>query len=183
MISTGARVATILNLQLDDIVITNKADNVKLRNIQGVVTLKETKTETNVTGYIIDKKTISIIEDLKLTRKKSEKLFTISYETAQRFFKSKIFDKLFNDKLDKSSNDYAYKKKSLHCIRHTFGTLLVYEKVNIKTIMSLMGHKRITTTEKYLKTDKKVENDSIIDLMSYINGTIETHTKFLKIKE
>ena len=49
--------------------------------------------------------------------------------------------------------------------------------------MSLMGHKRITTTEKYLKTDKKVENDSIIDLMSYINGTIETHTKFLKIKE
>lgn len=163
LISTGGRVSTVLKLRLSDLTIE--------RSNLCVVELQETKTESNVTGYLQDEFTIRNIREKQLYKNNNDNLFTISYATTQRFFKTKIFDKLFNSKLDKNSSDYDYKKRSLHCLRHTFGTQLAEQKANIKTIMNLMGHKRIATTELYLKSNKKIEKEEVIKLLNNINST------------
>jgi integrase len=39
---------------------------------------------------------------------------------------------------------------SLHWLRHSYGTHLVANGVNVRTVQHLMGHENITTTERYL---------------------------------
>ncbi len=44
------------------------------------------------------------------------------------------------------------KKYHFHSLRHTFGSLLCENNVSLRDIQELMGHSRITVTEKYLHT-------------------------------
>lgn len=46
---------------------------------------------------------------------------------------------------------------SSHSARHTYGTLLAGEDVNLFTIKNLMRHKKITTTERYLHDSDKAK--------------------------
>ncbi len=38
----------------------------------------------------------------------------------------------------------------MYNLRHSFGTILAANNINIRTIQALMRHTRITTTEQYL---------------------------------
>ncbi|NIS60345.1 MAG: tyrosine-type recombinase/integrase [Proteobacteria bacterium] len=51
------------------------------------------------------------------------------------------------------------KRVTPHTLRHTFGTCLLDEGSDLKTVQALLGHSHIRTTERYLHTcdDKKVE--------------------------
>jgi integrase len=58
----------------------------------------------------------------------------------------------------------------LHKFRHTFATNML-QSVDIRNLQVLLGHKNISTTEKYLKTMRleqlreKVENSSLTDYL------------------
>jgi len=55
----------------------------------------------------------------------------------------------------------------LHKWRHTFATIQLQSGVDIKTLMVMLGHKNLATTEKYLKTldheglESKIENSKL----------------------
>ncbi|MBQ0089917.1 MAG: site-specific integrase [Prevotellaceae bacterium] len=70
---------------------------------------------------------------------------------------SLVFDGLLNcggiNRYLKKWTEKAGIKKHItfHCLRHTYGTLLVNSGVDIYTVSNLMGHKRVETTQIYAK--------------------------------
>lgn len=49
---------------------------------------------------------------------------------------------------------------SCHCLRHTFATQLVEYGADITTVQALLGHRRVTTTQRYTRvSNPKVRND------------------------
>lgn len=69
----------------------------------------------------------------------------------KRQFKStkKIFNKLFNQKLDKNDRK---NRVVVHTLRHTFASHLAINGTPIFTIQKLMNHKDIKMTMRYAKT-------------------------------
>jgi integrase/recombinase XerD len=52
----------------------------------------------------------------------------------------------------KCANGPYCQKFYLHKWRHTFATQMLQSGVDIKSLQTLLGHKNIATTEKYLKS-------------------------------
>lgn len=48
-----------------------------------------------------------------------------------------------------------------HCLRHSFGTWCAEAGVPVRTIMDLMGHKRIETTLRYAKTTDRARSEAL----------------------
>ena len=79
-----------------------------------------------------------------------------------------IFGDEWNDKdqllrVFKKLNRYIGKDESyvFHTLRHSFGTWCAEAGVPIRTIMDLMGHKRIETTLRYAKTTDKARTEAL----------------------
>lgn len=80
----------------------------------------------------------------------------------------KVFGDEWNDKDQllrafKKVRDYIGKDESyvFHSLRHSFGTWCAEAGVPMRTIMDLMGHKRIETTLRYAKTTDKARLDAM----------------------
>lgn len=149
---TGCRPAEALALTLDDVkgkVITiNKA-------------LGSTETETNV---VIASKN-NVIRDIPITAEVKEII-----SEAKELTKSNI---LFSDKNGKHRNttalgDSLYQlthkrgiKFNIYAMRHQFSTDLVLGGVDAKTIQALMGHKNVTMTIEYARTNEKAKKEAL----------------------
>jgi len=158
-LTTGGRAKTILNIKTEDI---------EFNGTHGTVVLRESKTYMNVKAYLDP----DIVKDLKIfkfkNKDKNTNIFTISYETLQRFLKA-IFEKLFNSKLDKKDKNYNYKKIVIHTFRHTFATLLIKQNTNLVHIQKLLGHKDIATTARYITSDEKDREKAVLELVNNLN--------------
>lgn len=80
----------------------------------------------------------------------------------------RIFGDEWNDKDQllrtfKKINRYIGKDETyvFHTLRHSFGTWCAEAGVPIRTIMDLMGHKRIETTLRYAKTTDKARTEAL----------------------
>ena len=80
----------------------------------------------------------------------------------------RVFGDEWNDKdqllrVFKKLNRYIGKDESyvFHTLRHSFGTWCAEAGVPIRTIMDLMGHKRIETTLRYAKTTDKARTEAL----------------------
>lgn len=80
----------------------------------------------------------------------------------------RIFGEEWNDKDQllrtfKKINRYIGKDDAyvFHTLRHSFGTWCAEAGVPIRTIMDLMGHKRIETTLRYAKTTDKARTEAL----------------------
>jgi integrase len=56
------------------------------------------------------------------------------------------------------------KRITPHVLRHTYGSRLMVQGVNIQTVRDLMGHSSITTTAIYLHTDPKHRREAVAKL-------------------
>lgn len=64
----------------------------------------------------------------------------------------------------KSLPDFHYlqsKKLSSHKLRHTFGTRLVREGVDLVTVQELMGHTNLSTTQIYTHVNNKQKQEAM----------------------
>jgi integrase len=55
-----------------------------------------------------------------------------------------------------------------HCARHSFGTNILNNGANIKTLASLMGHSSLQHTEKYVRAVDSLKRDAVEKLTSTI---------------
>jgi len=69
-----------------------------------------------------------------------------------------IFDKLFNEELSKEDTK---NRVVPHTLRHTFGSQLVINGVDIYTVQKLMNHKDLSMTMRYAKLNDQVKKDGV----------------------
>jgi len=93
----------------------------------------------------------------------------------------------WNDFFKKQVKRLGIKRKNLtpYSGRHTYGTRQAEEDVHLSKIKAIMGHKKITTTEKYihlgLKSLKKVQNsDRLLDYDKTSKQTLQDIYQLLR---
>ena len=135
-LSTGARLATVINIKKKDVDLGNHTVN-----------LYDFKNATSYKGFLTDD-LIPIIEDIFPQLKVNDQLISgYAADTIQHKMKI-ILDELFNQGL--KSND-AKNRAVTHTLRHTFASQLAMNGTPIFTIQKLMNHKDINMTLRYAK--------------------------------
>ena len=141
---TGFRMGNVLNLSWEQI-------NLDMRFIE---LLKQENKGKKVIRQPISDNLYEILQELK--PKKSGYLF-VNPDTFEPY---KDIRKSFNSALERAGiTDFTF-----HDLRRTFGTWLLQEGVDIRTIQVLLAHSDISTTERYLAVgieSKKLAIDKI----------------------
>lgn len=55
-----------------------------------------------------------------------------------------------------------------HRLRHTFASLLVWEKIDLRTVQELLGHRNLETTAHYTKTDTQQKQAAVAALPDFV---------------
>jgi len=138
-LTTGARLQSVLDIQVKDIDIDQK-----------IVTLYDYKRHMNYTGYLEEEVFNMLIVHIKNFRPND---FVVSYD-GEAIKKAKIYKLLkpifdeFNEGLDKKD---AQNRVVPHTLRHTFASHLAINNTTIQKIQELMNHADIQQTMKYAK--------------------------------
>ncbi|MEA5061534.1 MAG: site-specific integrase [Erysipelotrichaceae bacterium] len=78
------------------------------------------------------------------------------------FFKNKIFNSTINDRLAKRCKEAGIPQITLHGLRHTHASMLLFGGVSIASVAKRLGHSTMTTTEKvYLHIIRELENKDV----------------------
>ena len=86
-------------------------------------------------------------------------------------------DRIYNSTLNKKLNDYCLKLKipqiSIHGLRHTHASLLLYEGISIASVAKRLGHADTTTTqETYIHIIKELENKDNDKILHHLSRLI-----------
>ncbi|MBL7738900.1 MAG: tyrosine-type recombinase/integrase [Chitinophagaceae bacterium] len=142
LFATGARVSEIAGLKVDDINLTT-----------GFV---------KITGKGNRERVVQICNDETLTILRSYyTAFKEKIDNNNGFFLINRFNRGLTDQSIRqivkqiSKNAGISKRITPHTFRHTFGTLLLENGVDLRYIQSLLGHSSITTTQLYTHVSKK----------------------------
>jgi integrase len=144
-LTTGARLATILNITKKDIDLTHE-----------IIKLKDFKNNSTYNGFITeDLKSILVPYIEKLNY--NDKIFSTNPQKRLRA----ILNDLFNKQIDK---DDRKNKIVVHSLRHTFASHLAINGTPIFTIQKLMNHRDIKMTLRYAKLAPDSGKQSVKDL-------------------
>lgn len=134
-LTTGARLASTMNIRKNDIDFTHK-----------ILTLKDFKNNTTYKAFLKDD-VLELLKDYTADIEHAEKLFDVNSTTIQKPLRE-ILNRLFNKKLDSSDRK---NRVVIHTLRHTFASHLAINGTPIFTIQKLMNHKDIKMTLRYAK--------------------------------
>lgn len=148
-LSTGGRLATIMNIRKKDV----KLDS---RTIQ----LEDFKNESYYDGFITNELKETLEELLPKLKVNDFLISEFAADTIQHKLKE-VFDELFNEGLE--SND-ARNRVVTHTLRHTFASLLAISGTPIITIQKLMNHKDLRMTLRYAKLAPDNGKEEVISL-------------------
>ena len=135
---TGARIQEILFIE---------KRNVNLERLE--ILLTHTKTKEDRIVYLSDKVGLPAVE--KMMKVKSDHKYLLHNIDKNR--PGNYDDIRYILKMVK--NDLGLKKLHPHMFRHTTSTTLVEAGADIATVMAILGHKNIKTTERYLHISNK----------------------------
>ena len=88
-------------------------------------------------------------------------ILNIPNKDKKTYFQKKmrpIFNELFNQGLDKNDRK---NRVVIHTLRHTFGSQLVINGVDIYTVQKLMNHKDLKMTMRYAKLNDGIKKDGV----------------------
>lgn len=150
ILNTGLRINEALALHVSDI--QNGYVNVdkNLNAPKGRIVVSTPKTETSTRKIPINAKLqITLNHYIKYIKEKYL-MFGITIDDDSIFFQNNKFNYIQASQLRKSLNAIYNKcnieTSGFHTLRHTFGSILYNEGVDIKTISTLLGHKNINVT-------------------------------------
>jgi len=147
-LTTGGRLATILNISKKDLDFTNQ-----------IITLKDFKNNSTYKSFLTDE-LVNLLKTWSSNLHISDKIFHYKPTMIQRETLA-ILHKLFNKGIDKTDRKNLV---VLHTLRHTFASHLAINGTPIFTIQKLMNHKDIKMTLRYAKLAPESGKQSVKDL-------------------
>jgi len=87
------------------------------------------------------------------------------------FVKGKVYNSTVNDILSRHCKDLKLSEISIHGLRHTHASLLLFAGVSIASVARRLGHASMTTTQKtYLHIIQELENQDVDLVMRSLSG-------------
>lgn len=84
---------------------------------------------------------------------------------------SKIYNSTVNDALTRHCRECGISEISIHGLRHTHASLLLFAGVSIASVARILGHASMTTTQKtYLHIIQELENKDVDLVMRTLSG-------------
>lgn len=122
----------------------------------GYITKDETpKTESSIDIIPMSDSVYNLLSELPHI---SEYVFLVNNHQINKKDLEKVWRKTLLQ-LSKENDNFVYRK--FHDLRHTFAVLLLLHGVDLYTIMKLLRHKKISSTEIYLAVLPESKNISI----------------------
>lgn len=89
------------------------------------------------------------------------------------FVKKRVYNSTVNKRLEKLCNQAGIPVISVHSLRHTHASLLLYSGVSIASVSKRLGHSSmVTTQETYLHVIKELENQDNDKIMRHLASLI-----------
>jgi len=89
------------------------------------------------------------------------------------FVNGRVFGSTVNGRLEALCNKSGIPVISMHCLRHTHASLLIFAGVSIASIAKRLGHSSITTTqETYLHIIRELENQDNDKIIGHLSSLI-----------
>ncbi|MCL2410087.1 MAG: site-specific integrase [Treponema sp.] len=172
LLKTGLRFAEALGITPNDFDFENR--KVKISKTWGYKKIDETGSDFAETKNSSSKRTIIIDEQL------NEDFFLITKDLEQDkplFVRGRVFNSTPNARLESLCKKADITVISLHGLRHTHASLLIFAGVSIASIAKRLGHANTTTTQEvYLHIIKELEdkdNEIVISHLSKLNTTTQ----------
>ncbi len=87
------------------------------------------------------------------------------------FIKESVFNSTINDILERHCRNLNIPVISVHGLRHTHASLLLFAGVSIASVAKRLGHSSINTTERtYLHIIRELENKDVDLVMRSLSG-------------
>lgn len=179
-IASGARFSEIIGLTWDCIDFAKKTIKInKTWDYKNTNAFSNTKNYSSNRIITIDDKTLSMLNKIKVYQS-AEKLKDSTFNKNKLVFISTNNVTPSNNAINKSLKRYCTKLGinkdiSVHGLRHTHATLLLYNDCNIKYLSKRLGHNTIVTTlETYshvIDEMEQKESYKVNELMNKINET------------
>lgn len=149
LINTGIRLTELYNIE---------KKNVNAKEFEILLT----KTKNGKDRVVFFRPTIkALINDL--IKEKNNHKFLLHNRLKNRPINYSDMTYLFK----KIKDDLNIKKLHPHMFRHTYATKLLQNGVDIKTVMDLMGHNNLSTTQRYQHSSKEHAKKSYLDKYEY----------------
>ncbi|XMB87445.1 site-specific integrase [Mycoplasmatota bacterium WC44] len=148
------RARVMIYILLDTGVRKNELRNIKLENLDlenNQINLKYTKTRVNRTVFVSDITKAAIINCIEAIGPNDYLLTTLD---GKRQLSLKSMERVVN-KIKKKLNLPDEISISFHKFRHTYATMYLSKGADLEFIRKTLGHKHLTTTEKYLHVSKE----------------------------
>ena len=133
--------------------------NLTFKNIDWIhnkIVIIQYKTKEKLELILTEQVKLSLIDYIKNARPKidSDKLF-LRFRFPYEYNGNKSLYKSFEKYLVNSNIEIRDRKKGLHSLRHSCATNLLANNVQLPVISSILGHKSIETTKKYISIEKE----------------------------
>lgn len=156
---TGARVSELINIKLEDINFINKYVILHGKGNK-IRTVPISKDVLNILNNFIKRFNITNKNSYLLGSKYSDKI--------SRFGVQHVID-IYIKKAKEMYPHYYVKKITPHSFRHSKAMHLLEAGVNLIYIRDILGHKSITTTEIYAKTNPEIKRKAIEENSQFIH--------------
>lgn len=159
---TGIRFSEALGLTASDFDFINQSINInKTWDYKNGGGFQETKNFSSNRKIKVDWQTMNQFNALLKDKKKNEPIFV----------KGKVYNSTVNYALQKHCLRLNIPIISIHGLRHTHASLLLFSGVSIASVAMRLGHSNITTTQKtYLHIIQELENKDVDQVMRLLSS-------------
>lgn len=162
IVKTGIRFSEALGLTPKDFDYENQTISInKTWDYKGEGGFQETKNKSSVRKIQIDWKTVTQFAGLLKGKDVNKPIFV----------DRKIYNSTINHILNRHCKKLKLPPISIHGLRHTHASLLLFAGVSIASVARRLGHASMTTTQKtYLHIIHELENKDIDQVMRLLSG-------------
>lgn len=164
VIKTGLRFSEALALTPNDFDYLKQTISVnKTWDYKGNTGFQPTKNKSSARRITIDWQTSMQFQQLTKNSEPNKPIF----------FNDRVCNSTVNNRLEKYCHQAGIPIVSVHGLRHTHASLLMFAGVSVASVSRRLGHSSITTTQKvYMHVIQELENQDNDIVMRYLSGLV-----------